>query len=441
MLRENSARNVARSIVTAAASAGALAALLATPASADSNDAGGFEGFALGEPLGQFGWATQDVGGYNAANFDNDIVDPSAVWGTALGTRALRMSNSVYSLAFGNQLQSFSLVDEAGESAAADSPYSGGTRQSRLTGSITFASATQTYQPGLAITISPDEGSGTRMSFFRITDQPGGLQVEVGLLDSSIPNFVYPVVAQNLDRTQVHTLDFIIDFVDGEENDVLWVRVGGECETWNESGTWETFHREWGGGDPHPVDSLLFRVSGDPGANAAALLGNGLLFDNISLESSTVPAMPPIGVPGAPAAPDVFVSDNTVTVVGSPVSANPCVPVTEYQLTVTPSGGGAPLVLTGPTPNFQFTAPGTGLYFVTLAAINSEGTGADSPQATVTVVLAAGDDDAGGAGGGTLADSGPRDDAPLTLTLALVCVLAGSVLLAVTRRGRLTTTG
>lgn len=199
------------------------------------------------------------------------------------------------------------------------------------------------------------------------------------------------------------------------------------CETWNESGTWETYHRLYGGGGlTHPVDSLLFRVSGDPGANAAALLGNGLLFDNISLESSTVPAMPPIGVPGAPAAPDVFVSDNTVTVVGSAVSVNPCVPVTEYQLTVTPSGGGAPLVLTGPTPNFEFTAPGTGLYFATLAAINSQGTAPDSPEATVTVVLAAHDD-----GGGTLADSGPRDDAPVTGAIAAGLVLLGGMLLAV----------
>ena len=428
MLRENSVRNVVRRIVTAAATAGALAALLATPASADSDDAGGFESFALGEPLGQFGWATQDIGGYNAANFDNEIVDPSAVWGTALGTRALRMSNAVYSLAFGNQLQSFSLVDEAGESAAADSPYSGGTRQSRLAGSITFASATQTYQPGLAITISPDEGSGTRMSFFRITDEPGGLKIVVSLLDNSIPDFVTETIAENLDRTQVHTFDFIIDFVEGPENDVLWTRVGGACETWNESGTWETYHRLYGGGGlTHPVDSLLFRVSGDPGANAAALLGNGLLFDNISLESSTVPAMPPIGVPGAPAAPDVFVSDDTVTVVGSAAPANACVPVTEYQLTVTPSGGGAPLVLTGPTPNFQFTAPGTGLYFATLAAINSQGTGSDSPEATVTVVLAAHDDDAGG----TLADSGPRDDAPVTGVIAAGLVLLGTALIGV----------
>lgn len=426
MLRDTHARSVARRFASATAVAGVLAVLAGVPASADAKDTDGFEAFVLGEPLGQFGWATQDVGGYNAANFDNGIIDPSGVWGSALGTRALRMSNSVFSLAFGNQLQSFSLVDEAGETDAADSPYSGGTRQSRLTGSITFASATQTYQPGLAITISPDEGSGTRMSFFRISDEPGGLKIIVSLLDNSIPGFVTEVIAEDLDRTQVHTFDFIIDFVDGEENDVLWTRVGGACNTWNQSGTWETYHRLYGGGGlTHPTDSLLFRVSGDPGANAAALLGNGLLFDNIALESSTVPAMPPIGVPGAPLEPLVFVNGDTVNVTGAPVTANSCVPVTEYSLTVTPLSGGDPLTFTSPTPNFSFPAPGTGLWTVVMEAVNSEGTGAPSPEATITVLLAAED------GGGTLADSGPRDDAPVTGAIAAGLVLLGGMLLAV----------
>jgi hypothetical protein len=433
MLRDTRSRNVARRFASATAIAGVLAVLAGAPATADANDTDGFEAFSLGEPLGQFGWATQDIGGYNAANFDNGIVDPSAVWGTTLGNRALRMSNSVYSLAFGNQLQSFSLADEAAETDAADSPYSGGTRQSRLTGSITFASATQTYQPGLAITISPDEGSGTRMSFFRITDQPTGLKIEVSLLDNSIPGFVTEVIAEDLDRTQVHTFDFIIDFVDGDENDVLWTRVGGACNTWNQSGTWETYHRLYGGGGlTHPTDSLLFRISGDPGANAASLLGNGLLFDNIALESSTVPPMPPIGVPGAPTEPLVFVNDNTVNVTGSPVTTNSCVPVTQYILTLTPLSGGDPITFTSPTPNFSFPAPGTGLWTVVIEAENGEGVGAPSPEATITVLLAAED------GGGTLADSGPRDDAPVTGAAAAALTVAGIGLigLAALRRRR-----
>ena len=126
-------RNVARRTGLTALVTIVAATLLAVPASAEYNDSGSFEGFAVGEPTGQFGWTAQDMGGYNAANFDNGVVDPSAgVWGNQLGTRALRISNSVTSLAFGNQLQSFSLTDEAGETAAADSPYSGGARQTRL---------------------------------------------------------------------------------------------------------------------------------------------------------------------------------------------------------------------------------------------------------------------------------------------------------------------
>ena len=413
MLRKRAVRLSLRRVAVAAGIGVLGATLIAAPASADSNDNGGFEGFALGEPLGQGGWSAQDIGGYNAAAFDNDIVNPSGVWGTQLGTRALRMSNSVTSLAFGNQLQSFSLAHEAGETAAADSPYSGGTRQSRLSGSLTFASATQTYQPGLAITVSPDEGSGTRMAFFRISDQPGGLRVSVSYTtpnpgDVSLPDpgapghpaFFEEVLAENLDRTQVHTLEFTIDFVDGENNDILWARVGtAGCANWSESGTWETYHRLDGGGLPHPVDSLLFRVSTDPdpgvlpadrpGPNQLALMNYGLLFDNIAISTSTVPPTVPVGTPGQPGIPVVTVVGDQVHVTGAGLATNPCSPITEYRITLVPLLGGTPLTFTGPIPDFTFPKPTAGTWRVTLALTNSEGTSVESDPTDLTVVLAA----------------------------------------------------
>ena len=413
MLRNSAVRSSLRRFAVAAGIGVVAATLIAAPASADTNDSGGFEGFSLGEPLGQGGWTAQDIGGYNAANFDNGIVDPTGVWGTQLGTRALRMSNSVTSLAFGNQLQSFSLADEAGETAAADSPYSGGTRQSRLSGSVTFASATKTYQPGLAITISPDEGSGTRMAFFRISDQPGGLRVSVSYTtpnpgDVSLPDpgapghpaFYEETLAENLDRTLLHTLEFTIDFVDGVNNDILWARVGTDgCENWSESGTWETYHRLDGGGLPHPVDSLLFRVSTDPdpgvpdanrpGPNQVALMDDGLLFDNIAIETSTVPPTIPPGTPGQPAVPVVTLVGDQVHVTGAGLATNPCSPITEYRITLVPLAGGTPLTFTGPIPDFTFPKPPAGTWLVTLALTNSEGTSVESNPTNLTVVLAA----------------------------------------------------
>ena len=86
-LRGASARRV-----FAVATIAACVLCIAPAASADDYDSGGFEGFALGDPLGQHGWTANDPSGYAAANFDADIVDPSAVWGTQLGSRALRLS-------------------------------------------------------------------------------------------------------------------------------------------------------------------------------------------------------------------------------------------------------------------------------------------------------------------------------------------------------------
>ena len=63
------------------------------------------------------------------------------------------MSNAVTSSGFGNQLQTASLADEAGETTALNGGLSGGTRQSRLSGTITFASATKAFQPGLVFSV------------------------------------------------------------------------------------------------------------------------------------------------------------------------------------------------------------------------------------------------------------------------------------------------
>jgi hypothetical protein len=238
---------------------------------------------------------------------------------------------------------------------------------------------------------------------FYISDQADGLMVEIGLLDYSIPSFVYPVIASGLARDQVHTIEYSIDFVDGTENDVLWLRIGGECGTWSESGTWETYHRIYGGGGlTHPVDSLLFRISANPGAEAPNLLGNGLLFDQVSYTSETVPPMPPIGIPGAPGEPEVEINGDTVTVVADPAPpTNGCVPVTEYTATLWPIPGGTPITFTSPTPTFSFPAPPIGNYDVTVSATNAEGTGDESLPGALTVVLAEGDDE--------LANSGPTE--------------------------------
>jgi hypothetical protein len=76
--------------------ASALVTVPALPAGAASA-AQNFEGFSLGSVNGQGGW--QILG----SSYDVAVADTSAVYGGALGTRALRISNAVTSGSFGDQ--------------------------------------------------------------------------------------------------------------------------------------------------------------------------------------------------------------------------------------------------------------------------------------------------------------------------------------------------
>lgn len=373
------ARIATTCLITAACAIGS-----ANVASADTNDSGGFEGFALGNPVGQFGWTAQDIPVYNASHFDLAIVDPSAVWTSGeLGTRALRMSNAVTSGGFGNQLQTPSLVNEAGEAVAANDGMSGGVRQTRFSGSFDFASATKIEQPGMVMSMSPDRGDGARMAYFKISDLADGLSVSVVYVEAVAPyNFIETVVASGLSRTQVHHLDYSLDLVDGRGNDVLWTQVGGQCGSWATSGSWEEYHMTTTEGPPphitKTVDSILFRLGGTA---VPANIGGGFLFDNLSFTSSTVPAMPPLGTPTAPVAPSAHVNFTAVAVTGSPVVTNACAPVTTYTVSAWPLGGGAPATFTSPTPNFSFPTPFGGAFTLTMSATSSRGTSADAPVA------------------------------------------------------------
>lgn len=396
-------------------------------ASADTSDNGDFESFALGDPLGQFGWTADDVPVYNASHFDLGIVDPSSVWTSGeLGTRALRVSNAVTSGGFGNQLQTPSLANEAGEAAALNGGKSGGVRQSRFSGSFTFASATRTYQPGLAMSMSPDRGDGTRMSYIRISDETDGLQVQVGYLNDTPPNpaFVYQVLASGLSRDEVHTVNYSLDLVDGLNNDVLWVSVGGQCGSWATSGSWEQYHRKYGGGATQTADSILFRVSGDGVPSTA---GGGLYFDHFEFTSSTVPPMPPLGTPSGPVAPSAHVNFTSVAVTGNSVITNACVPVTTYTVSAWPLGGGAPATFSSPTPTFDFPTPFEGAFTLTMSATNSQGTSADVPVSLVFEPVFAGEEDPG-----SLAATGT--DASLLLTVATGTILVGALMLDTRRR-------
>ena len=284
----------------------ALAALslLAVPAAAGADTAGTlFEQPAFtGSNVNQDGW--MKTGPYDAA-----IVANTGVAAVAFGQQSLRISNATTSGSFGDQTFSAPLTDGAGESTSTDGGQAGGERQPHFDTTFRFFSTTPTAeQPGLAVTISPDSGSGGRMSFLRLRDTPTGLAIDfvdvpsaqtdgAGHVDFNQIDF-----AQSLDRTVPHTVRVSIDFVPGESNDVVKVYLDDALVVTGSS--WENYYRhdsENPSGNVPVIDQLMLRVSS---AAVPAHQGKGFLIDDVSSRTYGGPggAAGPAG-PAGPASP------------------------------------------------------------------------------------------------------------------------------------------
>ena len=273
--------------------------IMVIPALADSFGID-FETYTLGNINGQDGWSK--TGPYDVAVVTNTYGFPS------FGTQTLRLSNAVTSGSFGDQTFSKSLVDEAGETDAQTSAYSGGSRQNHFEAQFDVASTMPTHQPGLFTSISPDRGDGARMGYVGLEDMSDGIHVIFYDYQDIAPFGTLATPADGcgdgddwvlaelttLDRSTTHTIKITMDFFDGSRNDVVKVYVDGLLMHTGTS--WEDYFRwctESGGGVPNDasadvsrtVDSLLFRVGG---AAAPATSGFGYLFDNLTLSSTTL---------------------------------------------------------------------------------------------------------------------------------------------------------
>ena len=121
-------------------------------ARADSNTIG-FDAYALGTIHLQDGWSSAGAAGSGCAVYDHAVVASG-------GGNALRISNAVTSGCFGDQTFSKSLVDEAGETSAANDGMSGGTRETHFESEFTLSSMVPgAEQPGLYMSVSPDRGT------------------------------------------------------------------------------------------------------------------------------------------------------------------------------------------------------------------------------------------------------------------------------------------
>ena len=154
-----------------------------------------------------------------------------------------------------------------------------------------FLPTTPAHQPGLFMSVSPDSGEGSRMSWVGLQDTADGIQVSVNDTPEVDGEFVaHP--GPLLGRSSPHRIRFWIKVNQGIDNDLVRIAVDGvdlgQCFT-----TWENYYRTAPEQAPPPnrntpatINSLQFRssVPGPP-----ALVGDGYLFDNVSITPANGP--------------------------------------------------------------------------------------------------------------------------------------------------------
>jgi len=257
----------------------AFGTAFASSAKADSIGPIGFEpteGYVVGDINGQMGWTK-----LNPA-FDVKVAPVSAYPDASayhFDDQALRLSDAFTTQSFGDQTFSPGLTQPAGEAPL----------KTRFTGTFWIGTTQKTVQTGLHTSVSPDNGSGARMSYLRFEDQADGVHVFFDDVTNPGPvghasTFTDTDIA-TLSRTRAHSIRFGITFKTGPGNDVVRIYIDGVLATTGT--TWEDYYRydpeaAGNGNQVSPVSKLLFREAGDAHpANA----NKGFLVDRVSLDS------------------------------------------------------------------------------------------------------------------------------------------------------------
>ena len=254
----------------------AFGAAFASSAKADTVGPINFENYVVGDINGQMGWTK-----LNPA-FDVKVATVSTFPAAAkyhFGEQTLRLSDAVTSGSFGDQTFSPGLTQPAGEAPL----------RTRFRSSFSIGTALSTEQSGLHMSVSPDNGSGARMSYLRFEDQTNGVHVFFDDVTNNGPVGTVSTFNETdiatLSRTRAHSIRFSITFKSGAGNDVVRIYIDGNEAIRGTS--WENYYRydpeaAGNGNMVSPVSKLLFREAGDAHpANA----NKGFLVDKLSLDS------------------------------------------------------------------------------------------------------------------------------------------------------------
>jgi hypothetical protein len=236
---------------------------LASFAAADTSGAIDFSSpYTVGNIDTQLGWS--NFGKYDANVATVSTFDAASAYG-AYGVQALQISNSKTSGSFGDQTFAPLLAHPAQQ----------GTSLTHFVATFSIGTTTTAQQSGLAISVSPDNGQGARMSYLRFEDQADGVHVFFDDLRNT-KAFKDRDIA-TLTRGIPHTIGFSLDLK--ATTDSAKITIDGKLAA---SGTtWESYYPL--AGEPVPnVATMLFRASG----TASASQGQGFLIDNLTYASS-----------------------------------------------------------------------------------------------------------------------------------------------------------
>lgn len=241
-----------------------LLASFAGAAAADSTGPITFESptYSTGDINGQNGW--MKTGAYDVAVAS--ATDYPAITSLNFGTQALRLSNSVTSGSFGDQTFSPGVA-----------PAGPSTTQRHFQSSFQIGTTQTGMQNGLSMSISPDNGSGARMTYLRFEDQQDGVHVFFDQARGA--NFKETDIAL-LDRTTAHSISFSIDF-NAASSKAVTITIDGALKA--TGSTWEGYYQTQEHNPTPTVSKMLFRFGGAPSANG----GQGFLVDNLTLASSS----------------------------------------------------------------------------------------------------------------------------------------------------------
>src|SRR3989344_6322990 len=156
----------------------AMLTVFALSASADSSVVVDFENppyTPLGPIDGIDGWTSTGAVGSGCAVYDHVVSSSFGVPG--FGDQSLRISNAVTSGCFSDQTFAKPLADAVGEADSTDGTISRGTLQSIFEAEFEIRVMQPSQQPGLFLSVSPDRGDGSRMSYLGFEDTPSGIDV------------------------------------------------------------------------------------------------------------------------------------------------------------------------------------------------------------------------------------------------------------------------